>query len=130
MQILPCLIGKSCVNLCSYWAPGGPAAHGWLVGFAVVHMSFDSISCFCFSSILKMFSDSIRFLVFDFSIHFSILVSFQTRSVSSLGSWLPSLFLKQEAPGKPRNVLDMQASYECPWGFSMLHISSCRNMSM
>ena len=126
MQILPCLIGKLCFNLCSYWAPGGPAAHGWLVGFAVVHMSFDSISCFCFSSILKMFSDSIRFLVFDFSI-----ISFISDiSVSSLGSWLPSLFLQQEAPGKPRNVLDMQASYECPWGFSMLHISICRNMSM
>ena len=55
MQILPCLIGKLCVNLCSYWAPGGPAAHGWLVGFAVVHMSFDCISWSCFFPI-KIFS--------------------------------------------------------------------------
>ena len=42
-QILPGLIGKLCVNFLLHWAPGGPAAHGWLVGFAVVHMSFDSI---------------------------------------------------------------------------------------
>ena len=60
MQILPCLIGKLCVKLCSYWAPGGPAAHGWLVGFAVVHMSFDSISWSCFFPI-KIFFYIVRF---------------------------------------------------------------------